>query len=106
VRVEELQKFDDRILEHHVASSAKATNLLKVKMRLTATREFIERCVGRIADSERVIDVGAASGVFLEMLGKTGIGVDAWEPAVQGMKANGLEAIASGGESLYLRAFS
>jgi hypothetical protein len=70
-QVDALSKYDRHLLDCHIASAAKAPNLLKVKIRLASTKDFVERCVGTIGPSDAVVDVGAASGVFLQMLGKS-----------------------------------
>ena len=98
--VDTLGQYDDQILKLHVGSSAKAQNLLKVKMRLVLTRRFLFDSIGTDLSDATAVDVGAASGVFLLMLGKSGTAVEAWQPAVEFMSQAGIEAVRSDGQLL------
>lgn len=99
-QVDALSKYDRHLLDCHIASAAKAPNLLKVKIRLASTKDFVERCVGTIGPSDAVVDVGAASGVFLQMLGKSEMAVEAWKPALEYLRQAGIAAVEAGEEGL------
>jgi len=98
--VEKIGKYNDRILEYHVGSPHKEVNLLKVKIRLALTYNFVLECIGEIKKSDRIVDVGAASGIFLEVFGKKELGVDKYTPHVNAMIKFGIDAVYGQGESL------
>ena len=95
-----LSHYDRRILDFHVSSPWKEPNLLMVKMRVAMTMQFIDDCVGGISEPEQVVDVGAGSGLFLEVFGKKGLGVDIYPPHVEAMQSNGIEVLSCPSEAL------
>jgi SAM-dependent methyltransferase len=99
-QVDALSKYDEHLLDFHIGSAAKAPNLLKVKIRLASTKDFVERCVGTIGPNDAVVDVGAASGVFLQMLGKSEMAVEAWKPALELLRQAGIAAVEAGKQGL------
>jgi SAM-dependent methyltransferase len=101
-KVGSLSHYDDRILNFHVSSPWKAPNLLMVKMRIAMTVQFIEDCVGGISESEQLVDVGAGSGLFLEVFEKKSLGVDIYAPHVEAMQSHGIEVVSCPTEALDL----
>ncbi len=99
-KVNYLNTYDEQILELHVGSSAKEQNLLKVKIRLTLTWSFFVETVPQFTESSSIVDIGAASGLFLKMLGKSGTAVEDWEPALKFLSKQGIETHRPNGSKL------
>jgi len=98
--IKKLNRYDEQILKYHVGSSNKKPNLIKVKMRMAMTYDFVISCIGELKENDTIIDVGAASGLFIEIMGKKGMGVDIWPPNVNEMKNSGIDSVLCSAESL------
>jgi len=61
---------------------------------------FVRRLLGEGLGSAQVLDVGCSSGIFLELLGKSGTGVNVSAGAVANARRHGIDAAQASAEAL------